>query len=1049
VGIRRGRLGAWLGTLTVVVCAVTYPGGRLGAARQAGSVSAAADRAVAAETAGAAAFRRGELHAARTAYEQALSIRDARSDSGGAITADLLQLTAISIRLQEISAARDYLERAQRHQDPTSADDRTRARVLELRGAIERWEAQYPESLHDLDAAIELRRRRGAEGADDIGALETRGDVLLLMGDVVAAQRAWTAALDLARRTVGENDASTADIVRKLGLAEFSLGNLAEARRLRERALAIGEAALGPCDRILTGLMQSAAISRQYDGEYAAARALLRRARRTMDSCSAKEPRPPDAVATIIYNEAALEDEVGDLAAAERLYGQAIAAWQKGFGPNHPTVARGIDALADVVSRRGDHARAMTLYRRALAIRRQSLGRSHPQVSWTLANVAATEMTVGRVTAAWRDINEAIATYRQSGTSDEPDHLARMLELRGRLSAARGDLAGARQSLQEALSERERVFGEAHPLTSETRATLAEMELAGGDRRDAVNEALAAERNGRDHLRFTLRYLPERQALMYAARRTHALDLLVSAAPPAVALEQVVQSRGVLLDEFAARARVAASAPPDARALLAAAQTARERFANLVMRSFSESVDRKLIDSARERKDEAERALAERSASARAEAARTAAGLEQVRRALPPGSAMVSYVRYDRLDPDPRGRTAPERLASYAAFIVRADDRSAAPVFVPLGAAATIDRVIRAWKLAVGSGGEYQTVGVELRAKVWDPVASHLRGVARTFIVPDGLINVINFAALPTAGGRFLVEEPMVLHYLSTERDVLLSATDAAPTSARVVGRPAFDDASSRRGAAVERAAVSPCEQPGLRHFTDLPGTEREAEDIARLWTAQRGATVELLTGSAATEGALKRAMAGRRVVHLATHGFFLRGGCDDVASTGTRSVGAVVVAPATQMVAENPLLLSGLAFAGANRPRPRTADQDDGILTAEEIAGLNLQGTEWAVLSACDTGLGEIRAGEGVFGLRRAFHIAGARTVIMSLWSVDDQATRSWMRALYEARLMQHLDTADAVRQASLTVLKQRRAARQSTHPFFWAAFVAAGDWR
>jgi CHAT domain-containing protein len=142
-------------------------------------------------------------------------------------------------------------------------------------------------------------------------------------------------------------------------------------------------------------------------------------------------------------------------------------------------------------------------------------------------------------------------------------------------------------------------------------------------------------------------------------------------------------------------------------------------------------------------------------------------------------------------------------------------------------------------------------------------------------------------------------------------------------------------------------------------------------------------------------------------------------------------------------------LLLAGLAFAGANRRRSVRGDEDDGILTAEEIGGLNLQGTEWAVLSACDTGLGEIKAGEGVFGLRRAFQVAGARTVIMSLWSVEDRSAMEWMRALYEGRLRRGLDTAEAVREASLSVLRQRRARGQSTHPFYWAGFVASGDWR
>jgi len=132
--------------------------------------------------------------------------------------------------------------------------------------------------------------------------------------------------------------------------------------------------------------------------------------------------------------------------------------------------------------------------------------------------------------------------------------------------------------------------------------------------------------------------------------------------------------------------------------------------------------------------------------------------------------------------------------------------------------------------------------------------------------------------------------------------------------------------------------------------------------------------------------------------------------------------------------------------LAGAN---PRGAADEDGVLTAEEIAAMNLNGVEWAVLSGCDTGVGEIRAGEGVFGLRRAFQVAGAKTVIMSLWIVEDHATRQWMSALYEHRLVRKLGTADAVREASLVTLRQRRAKGISTHPLYWAGFVATGDWR
>ena len=145
----------------------------------------------------------------------------------------------------------------------------------------------------------------------------------------------------------------------------------------------------------------------------------------------------------------------------------------------------------------------------------------------------------------------------------------------------------------------------------------------------------------------------------------------------------------------------------------------------------------------------------------------------------------------------------------------------------------------------------------------------------------------------------------------------------------------------------------------------------------------------------------------------------------------------------------ERPLSLSGLALAGANRRARTRPDEDDGILTAEEVATLELDGVEWAVLSACDTDVGGIEAGEGVFGLRRAFQIAGAQTVILSLWSVDDRATVRWMRSLYDARFRQRHTTAQAMHDASTAVLHDRRARGQSTHPFYWAPFVAAGEWR
>jgi len=206
-----------------------------------------------------------------------------------------------------------------------------------------------------------------------------------------------------------------------------------------------------------------------------------------------------------------------------------------------------------------------------------------------------------------------------------------------------------------------------------------------------------------------------------------------------------------------------------------------------------------------------------------------------------------------------------------------------------------------------------------------------------------------------------------------------------------------------------------------------------------------------VLTGSASTETAFKQRAAGHRVLHIATHGFFLSERClaPIADERGIGGLSGAVESHEPTWEGDSQGFLSGLAFAGANARDATPDGADDGILTAEEIATLHLDGVQWAVLSACDTGVGPVQVGEGVLGLRRAFRIAGARTLIISLWPVADEATGVWMRELYRHHKDGKTTTDQAVRDAALTVLRDRRARAASTHPFYWGAFVAAGEWR
>jgi CHAT domain-containing protein len=356
---------------------------------------------------------------------------------------------------------------------------------------------------------------------------------------------------------------------------------------------------------------------------------------------------------------------------------------------------------------------------------------------------------------------------------------------------------------------------------------------------------------------------------------------------------------------------------------------------------------------------------------------------------------------------------------------------------------------------------------MQLRRMIWDPVSSRFTGARRAFVVPDGALSLVPLAALPAGPGRYLIDDGPLVHVLTAERDLIADAWAGTSKGLLAIGGPTFSArlpgslvASARQAPSVREghrgASLYECGYPSMR-FEPLPGSRAEAEQTRALWTGLHPSdreSAELLVGDSATEQAFKRLSAGYRVLHIATHGFFLGAGCEPVLS-GTRAVGGLVNAPATgtrpraRTTLENPLLLSGLALAGANRRSNATSDDEDGILTAEEVASLNLRGVEWAVLSACDTGLGTITAGEGVIGLRRAFQIAGAKTVMMSLWPVGDRTAGQWTELLYRARVTDGLDSAASAWQATRQLLDRRRANRQSTNPFYWAGFVAAGDWR
>ena len=391
---------------------------------------------------------------------------------------------------------------------------------------------------------------------------------------------------------------------------------------------------------------------------------------------------------------------------------------------------------------------------------------------------------------------------------------------------------------------------------------------------------------------------------------------------------------------------------------------------------------------------------------------------------------MVEYVVYRPYDPRATRDDEESGAPRYLAYVLRS---GAAPTWLDIGDAARIDAEVGELRDHLANpysdARRTQELARSVERRLMEPVRKAVGSTRHLIVSPDGSLHLLPFGALADPQGRLLVDR-YTFTYLSTGRDLLRVSADAQRGAAVVIAAPDFDARPDAGPApAASRAASAPAGLEGIQ-FGPLPGTAGEAEALTRILPGAR-----VLTGPAATERAMKD-LRGPDILHVATHGFFLTDEASSTVRLGSLEVGRAGDRALRRI--PNPLLRSGLALAGANA---RGAGGEDGILTALEASGLDLRGTELVVLSACETGVGRVETGEGVFGIRRAFTTAGAESQVISLWKVADEPTRDLMVAYYE-RLMRGEGRSEALRAAQLE-LRERLP-----HPAFWASFIPSGSW-
>ncbi|MCC6652083.1 MAG: CHAT domain-containing protein [Candidatus Eisenbacteria bacterium] len=603
------------------------------------------------------------------------------------------------------------------------------------------------------------------------------------------------------------------------------------------------------------------------------------------------------------------------------------------------------------------------------------------------------------------------------------------------------------------------------PTWAFVRSALARAEHRVGWNTASWAHALAADDDAFANLRQEVRALPDARALQLLERHAEVLDAVVASAPPGAdaarrTWDHVARSRSIVRDEVARRRPVTGNAGDSAstsahRRWL----TAQRRLARLSVSGAAHPDDpdtRARWTAASAEAENAERAFAR--LSRLAPTVRDTHALGASLASLAPGEALVGFAISDA--------NVERRLV---AFVAHAGEPG--PHRVELGPTAPIEAALAAWtaELAQVPGAaadraeaRVRRFGERVRTMVWTPLERALGGASHVFLVPSSPLEDLPWLALPAPRGRYLADEAVAITVLASEADVAHERSTPATNGLLVLGGPDFGPGRepARNSASRELAPGAPCVQ-AVPVLGALPGTLDEARAISELW--REGGEVRLLLGSDALEAEFKRNAPGHRVVHLATHGIVVGDDCDGAsgAPAGSRGVGGVEALTARPRRPRTPTPAAPearpatspwlgrrvwLALAGANGSADSTRDDNDGLLTAEEAATLDLRDTDWVVLSSCQSGAPQGWSREGVLGMRRAFHLSGANAVIASRWSVSDEATRDWMLALYAARAQTHSASA-AVREASRAVLAARRARHQGTHPFWWAAFTASGD--
>jgi CHAT domain-containing protein len=948
----------------------------------------------------------GELAVAQSHLEQGIAWA---SQSGGPASSDAVNMR---LRLADVHRKSGQLVKARLTLNDALAltvvqsDPWLRANVYLIDVLIDA--ADYDSALSVLDTIEATARSQWGNAPSNLYSLVAKkGNLLQRLGQFKAAERAFIEALEGMQSVVGESHPIVIAFTNNLGNLYETMGLYDHAEPLMKQALSLVETVRGQQD--------------------------------------------PEA-ARQSNNLALLYESQGSFREAEPLYQKSISILSGLFGDDHTDTVATKNNLAFLYFMMNDFDKSEPAFIDVLERLTRTLGESHPLRLKALNNLGRVQMKRGALVEGEQTLLLALTLRRDKLGDDHPDVIRSLIDLGGAYLLM-GRLSEAQLTLADALTKAEAVLGEQHPYTFEALNSLSdtlvtageltagiELKRAGFLRRSAFLDRMlwVTGENAREgYMRL---HRPELMSY---------LALLARVGGPEnarLALEASMHRKGLLLkitSEIQQIGRMTQN--PELSSLANELRVSRESLAKLTLSGpTAETAGRhpEALYDLEQKVNELQGRLGRASAQYRTSIATISVAALEAQ--ISDGRALVDFQSYQT-----------ESGPHYLAAVVSRRGGALDYMLVNYENAEEADALITEYRETIQDPAaedfDFIEVGQIAYEAIWEPIASATESIDYIYLIPDGLLNILPFAALVDYDEAYLVDT-IDFHFLTSGRDLLPSFLSLSEGPYMIVAGPDYDadgvaDPDQIRQVAASRAVQSDTllgAGSGLRglNFLPLPGAQKEGEIIAEQVDAKNEAKA-VFSQKEAEEQVISQLEEIPEILHIATHGFFLKADENLKKRLLKLQRGADLQVPPP---GDNPLLRAGLAFAGINKNAKFLGDIDtrnDGVLTALEVLDLKLSGTKLVVLSACETGLGEIHEGEGVYGLRRAFQEAGVSEVVNSLWEVSDAGTQALMTSFYQ-RILTGMPARQALRESQLE-LKESPLWGQ---PYIWSAFMMVGSY-